>query len=152
MTFQKEIPITLAKGPVYTIFPGENEPEEEEIVFIDDNDDSDDDEDSGDDENMDEDENMEEDENMDENDLGEGTSDEDEEEEEETFSVEEILKHRVIRGQVQYYIKWVGFDEKTWGIASDFIDKTPLEAYVTSKGSDSIIEFEKHQVFLASKK
>ena len=131
---------------IYSFKDDDEEPEESEIEIIDDDDsddnDSEDDKNSGDDEDDDE------------NEDSEGTSDEEEEEveEEQVFSVEKILKHRVIRGQVQYHIKWIGYEEKTWGIASDFFDKAPLEAFINSKGSDSVTEFEKIQIDLASKK
>lgn len=39
---------------------------------------------------------------------------EEEEEEEIEYEVENILKKRVSKGQVQYLVKWYGYNEMTW--------------------------------------
>lgn len=36
---------------------------------------------------------------------------------EEVYEVEKILDHRIVRGRLQYYVKWVGWDnpeDNTW--------------------------------------
>jgi hypothetical protein len=47
------------------------------------------------------------------------------------FDVEDILKHRIHRGVVQYLTKWHGYSEAeaTWEPDTQFVDMTPIDRY-----------------------
>ena len=74
-----------------------------------------------------------EDEDEDEDENSEEESSE-EEEEEELFPVEKILRSKTVKktGQVQYLVKWVGYDQPTWDLGT-YIPKVILEDFLKSK-------------------
>ena len=62
-------------------------------------------------------------------------SEDEDEDEEEMFPVEKILATRTIRRQVQYRVKWVGYDRPTWELASNIPDIL-IEEFNKNQNSD----------------
>lgn len=50
-------------------------------------------------------------------------------EDENIYSVEAILKKRVMNNQNEYLIKWVGYDECTWEHEDNILDKEMIETF-----------------------
>ena len=64
---------------------------------------------------------------------GEG---EGEEEEEEEYVIERILKQKMVNGEVQYLVKWRGYDnadDNTWETAENLEDTLALEVWMAQK-------------------
>lgn len=45
------------------------------------------------------------------------------------FEVEKIIDHKRYRNKIKYLIKWVGYDEPTWEIEDNIIDKDCIKDY-----------------------
>ena len=69
----------------------------------------------------------------DEDESSEDDEDDDEEEDnnedEDIFYIEKIVRTRIVRGQLQYLLKWVGDDTPTWSVEEQILDKDFLDAY-----------------------
>ena len=77
--------------------------------------------------------------NNDDENSQEETSDEEEDKEGEEYSVEKILRSKTIKktGQVQYLVKWVGYDQPTWDLGTH-IPKEIIEDFINSKNENTV--------------
>ena len=66
--------------------------------------------------------------------IGGGNGNNSTNEDEEVFKVEKLLRKRIVRKQVQYFVKWLGYDETSWE-PEDNIHPGLIQAFENGNGS-----------------
>jgi hypothetical protein len=56
-----------------------------------------------------------------------------ENEDEKEFYVDKLLKHRIKKGNYEYLVKWIGFDDPTWEPAENILDDNLIRKYWSTK-------------------